>query len=194
MDEAKYECHVNSEPPLKLAICLTVQGLFFVCSIYIFLRFSPLKLAKMSLVSPVMALLACFYLSVVSHLDKISLFSSKVESHGRLRSSFGRPVLQGGIQSRGCVPGLSSTPAFCIVIVISFNINVISARSVINTCHQFQHQRDHHCQRSHQWLCPISNKNTTNYVAFCLFGICEQDYIHWYRSHIGQHLRSFQWL
>ena len=25
-DEAKYECHVNSEPPLKLAICLTVQG------------------------------------------------------------------------------------------------------------------------------------------------------------------------
>ena len=25
-DEAKYECHVNSEPPQKLAICLTVQG------------------------------------------------------------------------------------------------------------------------------------------------------------------------
>ena len=169
---------------------------FFFCSICIFCDFLPSSWPKCLLSHPSWLSFLVFICQLFLILDKISFFSSKVESHGRLRSSFGRPVLQGGFQSRGCVPGLSSTPAFCIVIVISFNINVISARSVINTCHRFQHQRDHHCQHCHQWLCPISNKNTTNYVAICLLGICEpeQHYIHWYRSHIGQHLKSFQWL
>ena len=90
MDEAKYECHVNSEPPLKLAICLTVQGLFslFLFNLY-FLRFSPLKLAKMSPVSPVMALLDCFYLSVVSHFGQNFPFSVPKL---RVTDGFGRPL------------------------------------------------------------------------------------------------------
>ena len=113
-----------------------------------FLRFCPLQLAKMSLVSSVMALLSCFYLSVVSHfvwqnfLFQFQSWESRTASVVLWQTSTTRrdPV------SRLC------------------------ARSVINTCilhchcHQFQHQGNQ-CGVGHQHLSSVSTSTWSSLSA-----------------------------